>query len=287
MNRMRKDIYMAGIVLEGGTFRPIFSAGVMDALLENNLMFDYCIGVSAGISNGFSYISKQKGRNLEVLLNHRNDKRYISRRNFLKCRSLFGLDFVYDEIPNQLYPFDWNTFNKYEGRVLVGVTNAKTGKSEYLDGLKSDLGFTMLRATCAMPIFFPAIKINQEFYYDGGLVDPIPIRKAIEDGNQKNLILLTRPKGYQKEYGRENDIVIRMMKRKYPSLEQVIRNRHTIYNQTIAYCEKLEEDNKAVILRPEYTLNSMEKSTEVLRDNYMHGYKMAYENMDRIKELLI
>ncbi|MDF2803168.1 MAG: putative esterase of the alpha-beta hydrolase superfamily [Anaerocolumna sp.] len=278
---------MPGIVLEGGTFRPIFSAGVMDALLENDLMFDYCIGVSAGISNGFSYISKQKGRNLEVLLNHRNDKRYISRRNFIKCKSLFGLDFVYDEIPNKLHPFDWNTFNNYEGRVLVGVTNAKTGNCEYLDGLKSDLGFTMLRATCAMPIFFPAIEINKEFYYDGGLVDPVPIRKSIEDGNNKNLILLTRPKGYQKEYGRVNDIVIRMMKRKYPKLEHVIRNRHSIYNETINYCEKLEEENKAVILRPEYALNSMEKSTDVLRDNYMHGYKVAYENMDRIKELLI
>lgn len=278
---------MPGIVLEGGTFRPIFSAGVMDALLENNLMFDYCIGVSAGISNGFSYISKQKGRNLEVLLNHRNDKRYLSRRNFIKCRSLFGLDFVYDEIPNRLHPFDWNMFNNYNGRVLVGVTNARTGKPEYLDGLKSDQKFTMLRATCAMPIFFPAIELNKEFYYDGGLADPIPIRKSIQDGNNKNLILLTRPKGYLKEYGRENDIVIRMMKRKYPNLEDVIKNRPTVYNETISYCEKLEEDGKAVLLRPEYALNSMEKSTEVLRDNYMHGYNMAYRHMERIKELLI
>ncbi len=286
MKIVERNVDMSGIVLEGGTFRPIFSAGVMDALLENELMFDYCIGVSAGISNGFSYISKQKGRNLEVLLSHRNDKRYISRRNFLKCRSLFGLDFVYDEIPNKLHPFDWHTFNNYKGRVLVGVTNAKTGESEYLDGLKSDLGFTMLRATCAMPIFFPAIEIDKEYYYDGGLIDPIPIKKSMEDGNQKNLILLTRPKGYQKEYGRENDIVIRMMKRKYPNLEHVIKNRHKVYNETISLCEELEKDNKAVILRPEYSLNSMEKSTDILKENYMHGYRMAYENLDRIKELL-
>lgn len=278
---------MAGIVLEGGTFRPIFSAGVMDALLEHDLMFDYCIGVSAGISNGFSYISKQKGRNLEVLINYRNDKRYLSRRNFIKCRSLFGLEFVYDEIPNKINPFDWNTFSDYKGRVLVGVTNATTGQPEYLDGLKCDLKFTMLRATCAMPIFFPSIEMDQGFYYDGGLADPIPIKKSIKDGNSKNLIILTRPKGYFKEYGRENDVVIRMMKRRFPNLEQVIKNRPAVYNEAISYCEKLKAEGSAVILRPEYTLNSMEKSTDVLKDNYMHGYNMAIENLERIKELLI
>lgn len=277
---------MAGIVLEGGTFRPIFSAGVMDALLEHDLMFDYCIGVSAGISNGFSYISRQKGRNLEVLINHRNDKRYLSRRNFIKCRSLFGLDFVYDEIPNKLYPFDWNTFGAYKGRVLVGVTNASTGQPEYLDGLKSDLKFTMLRATCAMPVFFPAIELDQGYYYDGGLADPIPIKKSIKDGNSKNLIILTRPKGYHKEYGRENDVVIRMMKRRFPNLEQVIKNRPSVYNETISYCEELEAEGSTVILRPEYALESMEKSTDVLKDNYMHGYNMAIENLIRIKDLL-
>lgn len=278
---------MSGIVLEGGTFRPIFSAGVMDALLENDLMFDYCIGVSAGISNGFSYISKQQGRNLEVLLKHRHDKRYIGRMNFIKSRSLFGLDFVYDEIPNKLHPFDWDTFRNFSGRVYVGVTNAKTGKSEYLDGKESDLGFTMLRATCAIPIFFPAIKINKEYYYDGGLVDPIPIRKSIEDGNKKNLILLTRPKGYEKKYGRENDVVIRLMKKRFPKLEEVIRNRHAIYNETVAYCEQLEKEGKAIILRPDYPLNSMEKSVDVLRDNYMHGYNMAIKNIERIKEIMV
>lgn len=93
---------MPSLVLEGGTFRPIFSAGVMDALLDNDIMFPYCIGVSAGITNGVSYISKQKGRNLDVIKNYRNDKRYFGVNNFLKCKSIFGLDFTFDEIPNKL-----------------------------------------------------------------------------------------------------------------------------------------------------------------------------------------
>ena len=274
-----------GLILEGGTFRPIFSAGVMDALLENDIMFPYCIGVSAGITNGFSYISKQNGRNLEILMNHRNDKRYMGRRNFIKCKSLFGLDFVYDEIPNKLYPFDWGTFHSYEGTILVGVTNTTTGKSEYLDGKELDLKYTMLRATCAMPIFFPAIKWREQFYYDGGLADPIPVKKSIRDGNQKNLIILTRPKGYMKTYSHENEIAIRLLRKKYPKLEAVIKNRHNIYNETVAFCEKLEQEGKAVILRPEYPLNSMEKNIDIIHKNYQHGYEKAKEKMEEIKKL--
>ncbi|BCJ94619.1 patatin family protein [Anaerocolumna cellulosilytica] len=276
---------MPGLILEGGTFRPIFSAGVMDALLDYGIMFPYCIGVSAGISNGFSYISKQKERNLKILINHRNDKRYISRRNFIKCRSLFGLDFIYDEIPNKLYPFDWNTFRNHKGEVLVGVTNARTGKSEYLNGLTTDTPFTMLRATCAIPLFFPAIEWQNEKYYDGGLADPIPIQKSIADGNEKNLIVLTRPSDYRKEYGRENDLVIRLIRRKYPELEKIIKNRHQVYNDTIAFCEELERAGKAIIIRPEYPLNSFEKNTEVIQKNYQSGYNLAVREMERIKQL--
>ena len=194
---------MPSLILEGGTLRPIFSAGVMDALLDNNITFPYCIGVSAGITNGVSYISKQKGRNLEVVTKYRNDNRYLSYRNFLRCKSIFGLDFVFDEIPNNLIPFDMDTYRKYPGKVLVGVTNAHTGKTEYLNGKDLDDKATMLRATCAIPLLFPVIKINGKEYYDGGLCDPIPIKKAIADGNTKHLIVLTQPKGYKKELSKK------------------------------------------------------------------------------------
>ncbi len=279
-------IILSGIILEGGTFRPIFSAGVMDALLDKNIIFPYCIGVSAGICNGFSYISGQKGRNIKILTNHRNDKRYISKRNFIKCRSLFGLDFIYDEIPNKLYPFNWEAFRSFEGSVLVGVTNAKTGKSEYLDGKTADNRCTMLRATCAIPLYFPAIQWENNLYYDGGLTDPIPVKKAIEDGNEKNLIVLTRPEGYKKNYGRENEIVIRMIRRKYPELVTVLKNRHNRYNETIAFCEELEKNGLAVILRPEYPLGSMEKDTGILEKNYRHGYDLAMRKIEQIQALL-
>lgn len=278
---------MPSLILEGGTFRPIFSAGVMDALLDNDIIFPYCIGVSAGITNGISYISKQKGRNLEVLTKYRNDKRYLGYRNFLKCKSLFGLDFVFDEIPNKLVPFDMDTYKKYTGKVLIGVTNAKTGKTEYLDGKDLDNKATSLRATCALPIFFPVIKINDNEYYDGGLCDPIPIRKAIADGNEKHLIVLTQPKGYKKDLSKKNVIVSKLLNHKYPNLKNAFLTRHESYNETVKFCEELENQGKAIILRPEYKLESFEKDVNKLKSSYDHGYDLATKHLTEIKSLFI
>ena len=276
---------MPSLILEGGTLRPIFSAGVMDALLDNNITFPYCIGVSAGITNGVSYISKQKGRNLEVVTKYRNDNRYLSYRNFLRCKSIFGLDFVFDEIPNNLIPFDMDTYRKYPGKVLVGVTNANTGKTEYLNGKDLDDKATMLRATCAIPLLFPVIKINGKEYYDGGLCDPIPIKKAIADGNTKHLIVLTQPKGYKKELSKKNILVAKLLNKKYPNLKTPLLNRHNHYNETVKFCEQLENEGKVLILRPEYNLDSFEKDINKLKSSYDHGYNLAINHLSEIKKL--
>ena len=272
---------MPSLILEGGTLRPIFSAGVMDALLDNNITFPYCIGVSAGITNGVSYISKQKGRNLEVVTKYRNDNRYLSYRNFLRCKSIFGLD----EIPNNLIPFDMDTYRKYPGKVLVGVTNAHTGKTEYLNGKDLDDKATMLRATCAIPLLFPVIKINGKEYYDGGLCDPIPIKKAIADGNTKHLIVLTQPKGYKKELSKKNILVAKLLNKKYPNLKTPLLNRHNHYNETVKFCEQLENEGKVLILRPEYNLDSFEKDINKLKSSYDHGYNLAINHLSEIKKL--
>lgn len=276
---------MPSLILEGGTFRPIFTAGVLDALLDNNITFPYCIGVSAGITNGVSYISKQKGRNLEVLTKYRNDKKYFGYGNFLRCKSIFGLDFVFDEIPNKLIPFDMDTYRQYDGTVLIGVTNAKTGKTEYLDGKHLDDKATMLRATCALPIFFPVIKINGNEYYDGGICDPIPIRKSISDGNKKHLIILTQPKGYKKELSQKNVFVSKLLSKKYPNLKDSFLTRHENYNETVKFCEELERQGKAIILRPEYPLESFEKDVNKLKSSYNHGYESTIKHLNEIKSL--
>ncbi len=277
---------MTGIVLEGGTFRPIFSCGVMDALLSENILLPYCIGVSAGIADGVSYISKQPQRNLEIMQKYRNDKRYMSRSNFRKNKSVFGLDFVFGEIPNELIPFDMETFKAYEGTCLVGVTNATTGQTEYKNAKDMDDKFTMLRATCALPMFFPAIELDGQKYYDGGLMDPIPVRKALEDGCDKVIIVLTQPRGYVKHFGKYDKMGARMLGRRYPNIKRAILERPERYNEAVKYCESLVKEGRAMIFRPNHLLNSFESDVRKLEMAYWHGYRMTKEKMKKIKRFI-
>lgn len=279
---------MSALVLEGGTFRPIFSCGVMDALLDCGIDFSYVIGVSAGITDGFSYVSRQKKRNYDVLMNHRHDKRYVGMRNFVTDRSLFGLKFAYETIPNELYPFDWDTFLNNSTEIRVGVTNARTGKPEYLDGKLLDEKCTMLKATCAIPFAFPAIPLNGELYYDGGICDPIPVRQAERDGQKKMLIVLTRPPEYRKTLSRANVFASRRFRKKYPNLVQPLLTRHERYNETVAYCERLEREGRAVILRPnaEVQIDSFEKDLKKIDRLYHYGYEETVRRKAEIKALL-
>ena len=264
----------------------MFSCGVMDALLSEDIMMPYCIGVSAGISDGVSYISRQKGRNLEILQKYRNDKRYMGRSNYRKCRSLFGLDFVFGEIPDHLVPFDMDTFKKYEGTCLVGVTNAATGEAQYMDAMEMDEHYTMLRATCAMPLFFPAIEWKGEKYYDGGIADPIPVVKAFADGCDRLLVILTQPKGFVKRLGKYDKLGARVLARKYPSVREAILSRPERYNKIVRRCEQWEKEGKVMILRPNYLLNSFESNVQKLETAYWHGYRMTKEKMKKIRRFL-
>lgn len=278
---------MNALILEGGTFRPIFSCGVMDALLDNDVNFDYVIGVSAGITDGVSYVSKQKKRNYHILMNHRHDKRYVGLRNYLTDRSLFGLKYAYETIPKEIYPFDWETYRNNPTEVRVGVTNAETGEAEYLDGKDLEETCGMLKATCAIPFVFPAIELNGKKYYDGGICDPIPVRKAEADGHPKMLIVLTRPKGYIKTLSKANVAAAKALRKKFPKLVRPLMTRHMMYNEAVVYCEKLEREGRAVILRPtkEVQIDSFEKDLEKIDRIYQYGYDETVKNLEKIKEV--
>ena len=171
-----------GIVLEGGAVRTIFSTGVCDALLTRDLLPDYVIGVSAGIAYGVSYVSKQSRRNLDIMVNYINDKRYMGFGNLLRRdnRAYFGLDFVFGTIPNELIPFDYDTFAAYPGEVEAVVTNMDTGKAEYFPVERRDDRFKLLQATCALPFLFPVFDIQGKPCMDGGAADSIPYERALE-----------------------------------------------------------------------------------------------------------
>lgn len=276
---------MPGVLFEGGSFRPVFSCGVMDALLDRNIMFPYCIGVSAGAADAASYISRQKGRNIRLFEKYRNDKRYLGKRNILREKSIFGIQFVFRDLPNKLEPFDLDTFHAYDGKFLITTTDAKTGRTKYFTKEDVDSSYDVFCATCALPVAFPAIKIAGREYYDGGVSNPIPINKLLKDGNKKALIVLTRPQGFRKECKRSDRIVAKAVQKKYPIVARQLRTRYKRYNQSVAECERLEQEGKAVIIRPEKAIHSYEKDVKVLRETYQLGYDMAMERMEEIKAL--
>lgn len=277
---------MAGVLFEGGSFRAIFSAGVMDALLDAKVQFPYCIGVSAGAAYCASYLSGQKKRNLDMLTQYRNDKRYMGLRNYFKKeRSIFGVDFVFRQMPNRLFPFDMERFQSYPGDFVIVTTDAATGKPKYFHKEDVDRDYNVFCASCALPVYFQAVSIGGASYYDGGVSDPVPIDKLQQDGNEKALIVLTRPEGYRKTCGRSDRFASKMIKRKYPVVAQNLLKRYQKYNESVAKCEEWERQGKAVILRPTEPIDSFEKDVQRLRYFYDMGYTMAQEHMSEISAL--
>jgi len=276
---------MPGVLFEGGSFRAVFSCGVMDALLDNDIMFPYCIGVSAGAANSASYISRQKGRNIKVYINYRNDKRYVGKRNFFTDKSLFGINFVFRKVPNELVKFDLNTFKKYTGQFVVVATDADTGRPEYFGKDDIDENYNVFCATCSLPGAFPATEIAGHHYYDGGLSNPIPIDKCIKDGNDKALIVLTQPDGYKKSCLPSDRRMAGFMQHKYPAIAARILDRYKKYNKSLEICRQLEEAGRAVILRPSHSLKNLEDNIDILKQTYKQGYNITIKKLDKIRAL--
>lgn len=277
---------MASLILEGGSFRGIFSAGVMDGFLELGIEFPYVIGVSAGMANAAAYLSKQKGRNMELTRAYRNDPRYFGLHHFLTDRSIFGVEFVFETIPQELVPFDYETFRNYPGKVYGVVTNAETGKAEYLDVLKQSKHSEVFKATCSIPGLFEGELINGVRYFDGGVADSIPVVKAMNDGNKKHVIVLTQPDGYVKEFDTKTKMIAMAIGEEYPNLAYRLTKRADIYNLQLALCKKLEEEGKALIIRPAHPLNSLEDSIEKLEDTYEEGKQWVLDHKDELFEFI-
>ena len=182
-----------GMVFEGGANRTVFSCGVMDAFLKERLMPDYLIGVSAGIAYGVSYLSGQKGRNIEVVENYIADKRYMGMRHLFNRneKAYFNTKFVFEEVPNELIPFDYDAFAAYPGKVEAAVTNIHTGKAEYVEVPRGrDMRDTLV-ASCSLPILFQPVKLGRHYYLDGGIADSIPYEHALAEGCDRLIVVLT------------------------------------------------------------------------------------------------
>lgn len=276
-----------GIVFEGGAFRTVFSCGVMDAFLEKDIMPDYIIGVSAGAAYGVSYVSKQQGRNLKLILDYCNDKRYMGVNNLLnpKNRCFYGLKFAYETIPNELLPFDKDAFDRYEGEFYAVATNVETGKAEYMRYTTDDTPSKVLQATCALPMLFPYIYIDDTPYLDGGLSDSIPYEKAFADGCDRVVVVLTREAGYRKKTTTSTKLVARAYL-KYPELAKDLVKRAGRYNRSLKKLEKLEKEGKVIVIRPENTkgFSRMERDKTKIRNLYDDGYAKGIAVAEKVKD---
>ncbi|MEG2658820.1 MAG: patatin family protein [Clostridiales bacterium] len=280
-------INLPSLVLEGGGFRGVFTQGVLDALLDYDIMFPYVIGVSAGISNGYSYVSRQRGRNWEIAAKYYNDKRYYGYGNYLKNKSVFGLEFMFETVPNELLPYDYEELANYKGQILAGLTHGVTGEPRYFSQNPTDKTNKILRATCSIPFFFPPVDIEGEEYFDGGIADPIPVKKAVSDGNKKHLIVLTQPKGYKKEATKTNEKGANFLKKNYPGTAQVMLERFENYNKHLNFCHELENKGEAIVLHPKRAtvVERFERDIDKLRLLYEDGYIMCKANIEKIKEM--
>ncbi|SEO31728.1 patatin family protein [Paenibacillus sp. OV219] len=266
-----------GLILEGGGMRGIYTAGVLDYFAEQNLYFPYTIGVSAGACMGASYLSRQIGRNREVNVNWVSDPRYISWSGFFKKGELFGMDFIFDELPNQLVPFDNEAFNNCPEEFVIGTTDCETGETVYYR--KSDPDFdllTIIRASSSLPFIAPIIEYKGRKLLDGGISDPIPLRQAERDGYKRNVLVLTRNDDYRKSRNRFA-FIVRRAYRKFPKFVEKMLTRDRIYNDELDYIAEQERKGNVFVIRPQQKLivGRLERDSSKLDALYLQGYEEA------------
>lgn len=276
-----------GIVFEGGAYRTLFSCGVMDAFIEKDIYPDYVIGTSAGAAYSTSYLSKQKGRMLDVILKYGHDKRYFGINNMVdaKNRCIYNLKFSYETIPNELIPFDYDAFKAWGGEFYAVCTNVETGQAEYFPYTGDDRTNTVLKATCALPMLFPYIYIDGIPYLDGGLSDSIPFEKALADGCDRLVVVLTREQGYKKTTSSSAKIMARAYV-KYPELSKDLLKRAGRYNRCIRRLEKMEKEGKLIVIRPTSTkgFSRLEHNQQKILNLYADGYNKGLEISDKVKD---
>lgn len=281
-------MYQAGLVLEGGGMKGAYTTGVLDFFLEKGIEFTSVYGVSAGAIHMCSYLSKQKGRSIDISLKHGADPRYCSIWSLLFTGDLFNVKTCYDLVPNKWHPFDHETYEKYTGKAYAVVTNIETGKAEYLRVKECREGLQKVRASASLPLVSRNVQIDGKLYLDGGISDAVPIEKSVMDGNSKNVVILTKEVGYVRKPTTQLGL-LKARYRKYPKIVELMKNRHLAYNKTMEYLQRLEESGKAFVIRPTEPsdVGRVEKDQKKLKALYEQGYQdgaACYEDLIRFLE---
>lgn len=278
-----------GIVCEGGASRTVFSCGVLDVFLQEGLMPDYFVGVSAGIAYGVSYLSGQKGRNLTLIEKYMPDKRYMGIRHLFdrEEKAYYNTKFVFDEVPNKLLPFDYETFARFPGKVEAVVTNIHTGRAEYLEVPRGKEMRDTLVASCSLPILFQPVRIGRRYYLDGGISDSIPFEHAIEEGCDRIIVVLTREREYVKTVEKGVRLTNSLYK-KYPRIVDAMESRADRYNECMSRLKELEQKGQIYVIAPDttYGVGRTESDPTKLRRLYDEGVRLAEQQKESWKNYL-
>lgn len=277
-----------GLVLEGGGMRGVYTAGVLEYFMEKEWYVPYVIGVSAGACNAASYLSRQPGRNKKVTIGFITDRRYISYRNLVREKSIFGMDFIFNEIPNNLVPFDFETFYGETHELVIGTTDAVSGEAVFFRKNEApEMSLSLIRASSSLPFVSQPVLYQERTLFDGGITAPIPIHQSIKDGNERNIVVLTRPKGYRKKPFKQQWLAQRFYPA-YPGLVRAMVERSLVYNRTLDEIERLEREGKVIVIRPSapFKVGRMEKDSSKLEALHDLGYKDAAEAKEKLQEWL-
>lgn len=276
-----------GLVLEGGGMRGVYTAGVLDFFLEENFFVDGVIGVSAGAVQAVNFVSRQEKRGFRVIATYANDKRYMSFRSLLLTGDLFNRKFCYERIPNELDPFDYETFRNSSTRCYATATNVLTGEASHLElkDLRDDMD--KLRASGSLPLVSNLVNIDGIPHLDGGIADSIPFEAFRRMGYGKCIVVLTRAKGYRKSPNRLMPI-IRLKYRKYPRFVAACENRFRVYNETLDALEAAEARGDVFVIRPQKTVEvaRLERNASKLEALYREGFAEAKGRFDDLKRFI-
>ena len=267
--------------------RGAYTAGIIDALLEHDMNFEYCYGISSGATHATTYLSRQRGRAIQIVTDYIKDKRYFSIKNLIKTGNLFNVDFIYDTIPHELNPYDYETAKNNPAKFFVGVINMETSKGEFLRVNDIEEEYMKVCASMSLPLIANMVEIDGQRYLDGGIADSLPIQRSINDGNKKSVLVLTQDATYRKKLDKILPLVA-IKYRKFPGFVYMVKTRHIRYNASLDQIEEEEKAGRAFVLRPKkpVKIGRLELNREKMLALYREGYEDGIEAMPRLKAFL-
>ena len=279
--------HKVALVLEGGAMRGLYSAGVLDVFMQNNISVDVIYGVSAGALFGLNYKSRQIGRAIRYNLKYAHEKNYMGLYSLITTGDVMNKDFCFNKLVYELDKLDFETYKNNPVEFYAVVTNLKTGKPEYIriDDAEKDLEY--FRASGSMPFVSKPVDINGNLYLDGAVADAVPIKKALEENYEKIIVVLTRPLGFNRK--KKSHLPYKFFYRSFPNFVETANNSCTKYDETMDLIEKCESENKIVVLRPSklIKMQRVEKDTNKLRAIYDLGVSDCTKKLYEIKEYLL